>query len=207
MLSSSRMFQGVLLLGAIGLLSACTMEPGRYTGGGTINSLGGAGRAQISFTADGCDAKNVKGNLHYNDNTAIEYQDIGGVKFKATVTSAGLCTNKQAATTNQIVAGDYGNFPGCRTQYLPLRTLNPLDEECGPGQIAVLFDYASSNPRVPGNGNGLFCAAAAGPGAGGKLHGYILPIILKSGPYAGYRNSGSLVGNVMPHSCDATDNS
>ncbi|HWU71361.1 MAG TPA: hypothetical protein VN017_08410 [Pseudoxanthomonas sp.] len=202
---SSKPFRCVLALSVVGLLSGCVMEPGRYTGGGTINSLGGAGRAQISFNADGCDPKNVKGNVHYNDNTAIEYQDIGGVKFKATVTTAGLCTTQAASTAAQILRGDYGNVPGCNTAYQPLRTRNPLDEQCSPGQIAIMFDYASSNPKAPGNGTGLFCAAAAGAGAGGNLHGYILPVILKTGPYAGYRNGGSLVGNVMPHSCDATE--
>jgi len=204
MLLSSKSLQGVLILAAIGVLSGCQVEPGRYTGGGTINSLGGAGRAQISFNADGCDTENVKGNLHYSDKTAIEYQTIGGVSFRGKVTAAGLCTAKD--TGRPHVPGDWGGDPGCNSQYATLDENlqeNPLDAECNPGQVAVLFDYTSSNPNAPGAGTGLLCAATAGAGAGGSLHAFVLPIILKTGPYMGYINGGSLIGNAMPHACDA----
>ena len=198
---SNKWLQGALLLGAAGLLSACVSEPARYTGGGTINSLGGAGRAQVSFTANGCDPKNVKGNVHYNDHTAIEYQDIGGVNFKAKVVNAGMCTYERTGRPIQL-PDDFGGDPGCNTQY-PAE-VDPLLAECDAGQAFALFDYTSTNPKAPGAGKGLICVVTAGAGAGGSLHAIVSPIMIKTGPYKGYINRGSLVGNAMMHSCAAS---
>lgn len=192
MLLSSKPLQGVLILAVIGSLSACVAEPARYTGGGTINSLGGTGRAQISFNADGCDPKNVKGNLHYSDKTAIEYQATGGVSFKAKITNAGMCT-KEFTGRPIVLPDDFGGDPGC----------HKAANECRGGQAFALFDYTSTNPRVPGAGKGIICTQMAGPGAGAGRHAIVAPIRVKSGPYEGYVNTGSLIGNAVPHACGA----
>lgn len=203
MLLSNKSLQGALVLGAIGLLAGCESAPGRYTGGGTINSLGGPGRAQVSFTADGCDPANVKGNLRYNDKTAIEYQTMGGVNFRAKITAAGVCTNTRTGRPIDLVNGEFGGDPGCNTSYPG--QLDPLLAECDAGQAFALFDYTSTNAEAPGAGKGVLCTQMAGAGAGGGFHAIVSPIILKTGPYKGYINRGTLVGNAMPHSCDAPD--
>lgn len=181
---TANMLKVAVLIGAAGMLSACEMEPARMTGGGTMHSLGGDGRAQIAFTADGCDPDNVKGQFQFGDQTAIEWQDNGGVKLHGTVTTAGMCTEQPAE-------GDVLGDPGCGTSY---------QGECDAGQMAILFDYRSTNPHNPGTGEGLVCAQSAGPGAGSGLHAIAI-INLQSGPYDGYQNLGALVGNASVHAC------
>lgn len=183
------MFKGAALVGAAILLSACEMAPAHMTGGGTMHSLGGDGRAQLAFTADGCDVDNVKGQLQFGDRTAIEWQANGGVKLHGNVTSAGMCTEEESTDPDN----PFGD-PGCGTSQLG---------ECDPGQMAILFDYDSTNPAAPGAGEGLVCAQSAGPGAGGSLHAIGI-INLQSGPYEGYANLGALVGNAQVHGCQAS---
>lgn len=180
-------FKGAAVVGAACLLAACEMAPARMTGGGTMHSLGGDGRAQIAFSADGCDPENVKGQLQFGDQTAIEWQANGGVKLHGNVTSAGMCTDQPGE-------GDIFGDPGCGTSQLG---------ECDPGQMAILFDYDSINPGSPGSGEGLVCAQSAGPGAGGSLHAIGI-MRLQSGPYEGYANLGALVGNAQVHGCQAS---
>jgi len=186
----SRSVRGVLLVGVTAsLLSACVVEPGKYTGGGTINSLGGAGRAQVAFTADSCNPDKIKGNLIYNDKTAIEYQNVGGVSFRGNVVKAGVCGSDVDLLTPATDSGcfDQSQVGGPR--------------QCKPGQFAILFDYTSTSPGAPGSGRALACSQTAGPGAGGDLHATIFPITVLTGPFQGYINDGTLVGNAQYQAC------
>ena len=183
---NSHVLKVAALIGVAGLLSACEMAPARMTGGGTMHSLGGEGRAQIAFTADGCDPDNVKGQFQFTDHTAIEWQERGGVKLHGTVTTAGMCTSEPS----DELLGD----PGCGSSQLG---------ECDAGQMAILFDYGSTNPHNPGDGQGLVCAQSAGPGAGKNLHAIAI-VNLQSGPFAGYQNYGALIGNASVHECKSS---
>lgn len=191
----SRSVRGVLLVGAtVGLLSACVMEPGKYTGGGTINSLGGAGRAQVAFTADSCNPDKIKGNVIYNDKTAIEYQNVGGVSFRGNVVEAGLCTADM-----DLTPGPDGNIDlsGACTDQSQLGG----QRQCKTGQFAIVVDYTSTSPGAPGTGRAVVCSQSAGAGAGGELHAMILPVSVLSGPFQGYVNDGTLVGNAQYQAC------
>lgn len=193
----SRSVRGALLVGTtISLLSACVMEPGRYTGGGTLNSLGGPGRAQIAFTADGCDPDKVKGQVVYNDKTAIEYQNIGGVSFRGNVVSAGVCRSDIDLTKIGEDGTTFDDPAGCTNmqQYGGPRM-------CSSGQFAIMVDYTSTTPGAPGTGQVLVCSQTAGPGAGGELHALVYPITVLSGPFEGYINEGSLIGNAQYQAC------
>ncbi|WP_341501269.1 hypothetical protein [Gallaecimonas sp. GXIMD4217] len=177
--------QGLVLLAAITALAGCEKLDGKVTAGGTLNSLGGNGKAVFTVNAQRCNGKPVKGHANFQDKTAIDWQAQGGVSFNARVTDAGLCGD-------DIPLDD--GIPVC-------------DLDCGPGQYQVDFDYRSTNPALPGEGSGIVCLMDTGEGVNRSYdtHGIINLLRIDSGPFSGYANMGSMSGNVQAHDCPAAD--
>ena len=60
----SRVRNAFLALVVICGLSGCVVLPGKFTGGGWINSAGGSGKANFGFNADSCSGT-TKGHFNY----------------------------------------------------------------------------------------------------------------------------------------------
>jgi len=169
---SNRLLTLSTLAGAF-LLASCG-QPGKVTGGGTMNSAGGAGKAVFTFHADSCTEGTVKGSMNLHDSSAIEFEALNGVKLKADVTDTYFCV------------GDIEDFDA------------PLCA-CSDGFQEVLFDYVSTNPKADGQGDGIACLADFGE-KGAGIHGASI-ISIASGPFGGYYNVGTIHGNVQQHEC------
>jgi len=161
---------------AAALLTGCG-QPAKVTGGGTMNSAGGSDKAVFTFQADSCDAENIKGSINFHDSSAIDFEDVNGVKFKGEVQSTYYCSN--------AIADLSAAKPTC---------------ECAPGYQEVNFEYDSSNSQAAGDGTGIACLADFGEK--GPIKGMAI-VTINSGPYQGYTNAGTLEGNVQQHACKA----
>lgn len=170
--------------------SGCVVEGNaKYTGGGTLNSAGGSGKALVTVNADTCAGnENVRGRITYSDRSAIEFEGVGGVNAVATVTKAGVCA----------MGGDGAS-------------LDPDDSECiCEGWPAAIGTYVSKNPAAPGEGVFRACFLQT-RGYAGDLGGLDSNVVLINdvsfvgGPYDGYQNHGTMSGNVQSHACSTTD--
>ena len=172
-----------LIAAPLALAVACE-EPGKVTGGGTLDSAGGPGKSTFAFNASSCPDANgeptLKGKVNYIDRTAIDFEDVGGVTFHGDVTNAFFCSNDAAS----------GIPCNCGLTF------------SSGGMYEIQFDYSSRNNGAPGEGEGIICAFDFGQGRG--LHGAVLVAAL-SGPFEGYQNFSSVSGNVKSHSCDTPD--
>ncbi|MCG9695884.1 hypothetical protein [Shewanella sp. Isolate11] len=147
----------------------------KFTGGGTLNSAGGADKAVLTFKAEKCDGE-VSGQMNFHDKSAIDFEDIGGVKLKAEITNVGFC----AMTMNA--------------------DMDPADECSCENQYEAHFTYSSTNPAAPGEGTGKACFFDTGEGKG-NFHGAITLLALSTGPYQTYINGGTVSGNIQEHAC------
>ncbi|MFY8274651.1 hypothetical protein AAEU32_11065 [Pseudoalteromonas sp. SSDWG2] len=180
---------GLLILGVAAALSGCAKLDGRVTAGGTLNSKGGAGNAVFTAHAARCDG-NVSGRVNYQDKTAIDYQQTGGIAFNAEVFGAGLCSVDPVSPDG-----------------LEDETRHCKQDICTEGMYQVEFNYDSTNPNAPGEGQGFACMMDIGEGikSGFGANGILNIMLLESGPYAGYSNMGTIKGNVQLHDCPASD--
>ncbi|QDH68717.1 hypothetical protein [Marilutibacter alkalisoli] len=166
--------------------SACTVEGNaKYTGGGTLPSAGGTGKAVLNINADTCDGnENARGRIKYADRTAIDFENVGGVKLTAELLKAGICS-----TDNDM------------------SSLDPNDSECiEEGWPSVYGAYTSTNPAAPGSGKFRASFYSQRDGALGGLDKNVVlikDISLVDGPYHGYFNHGVMNGNVQTHACAA----
>jgi hypothetical protein len=167
------------------LASGCTIEGQmKYTGGGTMNSSGGTGKANLTVNADTCGIS-PKGRIKYQDNTAIDFLDKGGVSLDATILKAGICT--QTGILSEDPEDPYSGQTECTC----------------PGWPAVKADYTSTNPKLPGSGRLLTCFynfRNQGEQSN-ESEMYVRQVTLTTGPYAGYTNAGTLSGNIHQASC------
>ena len=171
-----------ILIPAVVLMTGCTVgELGKVSGGGSMHSAGGAGKATVAFHGSNCeDSKGnvvTKGTLNFLDHTAIEFEDVGGVNLKGDLSSANLCRTEPNA---ELIDDD---------TFLC---------DCDPGYYQLNVSYDSKNNNAPGSGEAIACVADFGSGKG--LHG-VVGITVLSGPYEGYGNFGSVAGNVQAHTC------
>ncbi|WP_223669804.1 hypothetical protein [Kangiella shandongensis] len=165
---------------AILVVSGCELTgEGKFTGGGHMNSAGGDKNAVFTFNVKKCDGMDATGKVNYQDQSAIDFEDIGGVKLKAEVTDFGLCTM-------DLSNPDLAFECSCLDQY------------------EAQFTYESSNPGAPGSGTGYACFVDTGEGKG-NFHGAITAFSLSDGPFDGYLNHGTLNGNVQDHGCPSSD--
>lgn len=165
------------------LASGCSIDGQmKYTGGGTMNSSGGTGKALLNVNADTCDTE-PKGRIKYSDSTAIDFVGQGGVSLDATIRKAGICN---------------------ATQQISLDPGDPdfVDCDCH-GWPAVNADYTSTNPKLPGSGRLVTCFynAKADGMQSNESEMYVQQVTLKTGPYAGYKNAGTLRGNITQAAC------
>jgi hypothetical protein len=153
----------------------------KYTGGGTMNSSGGTGKANLNVNADTC-GDEPKGRIKYSDSTAIDFLNNGGVSLDATILKSGICS----------ATGEISSDPADQI----------LECDC-PGWPAVKADYTSTNPKLPGTGRLLACFYNAKSDGSQSFESEMLvqQVTLKTGPYAGYKNSGTLSGNITQASC------
>lgn len=184
------MQQQVRILGAVvaSLLAVgCTVQGNaKYTGGGSLNSAGGDGKAIFTVNADTCAGNdNVRGRVKYADSTAIDFEAVGGVKLTAQVQKAGVCGLDLE-----------GSF-------------DPDDSECiCEGWPAVVGTYVSDNPAAPGEGKFRACFASTREyEIGGVDQNVVLvnDVSLVGGPYDGYFNHGTMSGNIKTHACAAAE--
>lgn len=177
------------LMAGVLLLSGCVVDGNaKYTGGGTLNSAGGDGKAQFTINADTCSGnENARGRVTYADRTAIDFEDVGGVNVVATVAKAGVCAQ-----------GGSGS-------------LDPDESECiCEGWPAAVGTYVSKNPAAPGEGVFRACFLSTRTYTG-DLAGLDPNVILINdvsfvgGPFDGYQNHGTMSGNVQSHACNATE--
>ncbi|QKX16410.1 hypothetical protein [Microbulbifer sp. YPW1] len=172
---------------AITLATAgCVKMDGKVNGGGTMNSMGGAGKAVMTFNAERCDEQPVKGQVNFQDKTAIDWENDGGVSFRANVVEAGLCGEDIEFSGDAALA---------------------CDQRCGPGEFEVAFEYDSTNPQLPGEGTGVACLVDWGEGvnASYRING-MASISVDTGPFSSYANRGALSGNVQTQECPSTKN-
>ncbi|TKB47835.1 hypothetical protein [Thalassotalea mangrovi] len=167
----------------IGTLSTgCTLVgEGKFTGGGTMNSAGGAEKAVLTFKAEKCDEE-VSGQMNFHDRSAIDFEDVGGVKLTADITNVGFCELT-------MDPDGLGGPDACTCE----------------NQYEAHFTYSSTNPAAPGEGTGKACFFDTGEGKG-NFHGVVTLLAMDSGPYQTYLNAGTVSGNVQEHSCPSTKN-
>lgn len=165
-----------LIIGGLAfLLAGCEMD-GKVTGGGTMNSAGGDGKAIFTFNGQRCPDQSgvveTKGKVVFHDKAAIDFEGVGGVDIHGTMINTAFCGGE--IDTSQ---------PQCR---------------CSDGNYQIEFDYRSTNKNASGEGQGIACVRDLGEGRG--AHGTAV-VQLESGPYQGYANVGALSGNVQAHEC------
>ncbi|WP_196141184.1 hypothetical protein [Aliikangiella sp. G2MR2-5] len=171
---SKRLLTITTLTGAL-ILAGCG-QPGKVTGGGTMHSAGGSDKSVFTFHADSCDEGQVKGSMNLHDSSALDFEDVNGVKLKADVDSTYFCS------------GDLDfDAPLCA---------------CSEGFQEVNFTYQSTNPKTDGGGQGIACLGDFGEKGNSDLKGAAI-ISISTGPYSGYYNVGTVSGNVQQHSCPA----
>ncbi len=182
-------YLGLLVLGTITTLSGCAKLDGRVTAGGTLNSQGGDGKAVFTAHAARCDGE-ISGRVNYQDKSAIDWQQMGGVAFNAKVSDAGLCSEDPVAPDG-----------------LEDETRHCKQDICTEGMFQVEFNYNSTNPAAPGEGSGFACMIDIGEGvkSGFGANGILNVMLLESGPYQGYHNAGTMGGNVQVHDCPSSD--
>lgn len=169
---------GALIVVSAALAIGCGV-PGKVTGGGSIQSADGVSgdKAHFGFNGNQCDmSRPAKGEIEYHDASFTAFNPKG-VKLHGDMTSSELC----------VPLGEGNYSPNCLT--------------CGsPGVYALGFTYQSTNPDVPGTGDGVACMVEAGPASGASQD--YAAIVLFSGPFSGYINGYYPVqGNVQNHTC------
>lgn len=148
---------------------------GKVTGGGTIVSASGNGKANFGFNGDSCSGE-VKGKFNFHDK--YYSADKGGVKMNGTVTGTDHCV-----------------AVGAGTQY------SGECLQCANGYI-VKLDYKSTNPDSPGAGQAIACVIDNGQGMKATSSDSIW-VKVSSGPYSGYYSNGNVQGNIKGHACDS----
>lgn len=198
------------LAAAIVALSGCT--PAIYTIGGTIPSTNpskGATKAQFSLSGDSCDGDlEATGTFTYHDKSATAWnpkQKGVGLQMTGPVLFVSDCSNPTAEGEAEFCAGAWEGDLNPEVQYLldncPLR-----------GQVSGVpvkyfgAIYVSTNARYPGEGIVFGCAQDNGQGGKVDYKDWATIIVPSefeeaNGPYAGYRNTGSVQGNVATFAC------
>ncbi len=177
---------GMLALLASTLLAAgCSVVglPTRMTGGGTLPSAGGAQKAVVTVNADTC-ASAPKGRITYADRSAVDFEKVGGVLFRADVVKAGLCAGPPPDPNN--IFGP----PECNCPLSP----------------ALVADYTSTNPAAPGSGKLYACFTAIKDDTKQGSDKHIVrvdEVRLVGGPFDTYLNKGIMDGNIQQHACTA----
>jgi hypothetical protein len=169
----------LLLLGS--LVSGCGASVrGRVTGGGWFPSAAEDGtKANFGFNASSCDAtfqcgvwSNVKGHFNFHDKGA-------GVKLNGEVVGVTKC----------LWSGVYND--SCRRCFEP----------GGEGDYVIAVDYRSTNPFAPGTGEAFVCVRDNGEGLKATRSDFV-KLVVDSGPFEHYSNSGTVQGNIQAHACD-----
>lgn len=184
----------VALLG----LSGCAV-PGKVTGGGWMLSQAcddngncdRCGKANFGFNADSCDDScSVVGHFNYHDKNAPDYADDGGVKMNGVVIEAAECVEFSLDTS---FACSY-----CLDNYYD------NDGDNYGAVYAVKVRYTSTNPKIRGIGYAVGCVIDNGEGVNATEADMAVFEVL-TGPYAGYKNSGEVHGNIQAHECEDRD--
>ncbi|MDH5764721.1 MAG: hypothetical protein OEZ38_01805 [Gammaproteobacteria bacterium] len=166
----------IVIAACISILYGCSNATnGKVTGGGTIVSASGNGKANFGFNGDSCTGK-VKGKFNFHDK--YHNADKGGVKLNGTVTGTDHC----------IATGTGARYSGDCTQ-------------CANGYI-VKLNYKSTNPKIPGTGEAIACVVDNGQGMKATSSDSIW-VKATSGPYSGYFSKGNVQGNIKGHACDS----
>ncbi|MDH5630861.1 MAG: hypothetical protein OEY96_11980, partial [Gammaproteobacteria bacterium] len=147
---------------------------GKVTGGGTIASAAGEGKANFGFNGDSCSGQ-VTGKFNFHDKDFGA--ETGGVKMNGTVKATDHCVASGTGTK-----------------------LNTMCSQCANGYLITL-DYKSTNPKKKGNGSAMACVKDNGQGMKATSSDSIW-VKVTSGPYSGYNNNGNVQGNIKAHSCD-----
>jgi hypothetical protein len=182
---SRRPFVAAAAAAAIALAVSACAEKTKVTGGGTIPSVK-YGKANFGFNGNSCKGE-VKGNFNYHDKSAWGYDyPSGGVKLHGSVEKAAKCLDVLDPTTDYAPA-----FCSLVCKKLGLPALG----------VEVL--YESTNPKAPGYGTAWACMRDNGEGA--KSYDDQVVIVVKDGPYKGYKNYGKVQGNIQEHGCGEED--
>ena len=155
-------------------LSACYEEDGKVTGGGSIESSSGSGKANYGFNGSDCDG-NLKGNFNYHDRAA-------SVKIKGELSNAGLCTDTEQAGVTVRNDNCY-NY-------------------CSDGDYILEFDYNSRAQFVSGEGTGIACLTDGGEGKGASDKIGVHIITGPSAGYVNIQEASR--GNIQGHACPAS---
>jgi len=165
----------VVFAGLLTIAGCTNAVNGKVTGGGTIVSASGSGKANFGFNGDSCSGK-VQGKFNFHD---MNYaKDKGGVKMNGTVTATDHCV---ASGTGVRYATD------CTS--------------CAGGYI-IKLNYRSTNPGMKGDGVATACVKDNGQGMKATSSDSIW-IRANTGPYQGYYSAGNVQGNIKGHSCDS----
>lgn len=166
------------------ILSGCAID-GKVTGGGTMASISGTGKAVLAFNANSCGGS-VSGQFNFHDKNYTEYPR--GVKMHGDIVGADRCVAEETAGSRENAACETSfdeNPPGCMGGYV------------------VTVKYRSTNSKARGAGRATVCVIDHGRGARTSGMDEVW-LRVNSGPYAGYFNKGKIKGNIQSHECDST---
>lgn len=179
----------IVLFGLI--MAGCVYGPAKVTGGGFIDPVQNATKANFGFNVDGCEAYeicdgvwgNIGGHFNYLDretNYVSRRGEKGGVKMNGEVVGAFECLKAREE---------------CRRCY--------QDDDGVEASYMFEVHYRSTNPfwGKGETGTAVVCAIDFGEGAN-ALHPDFMTIKVESGPYARYRNHGPIQGNIQAHPCE-----
>jgi hypothetical protein len=164
-----------------GLTVAGCKENIKVTGGGWIPAKYDEDvMANFGFNGESC-KPGVRGQFNYHDRS-------DDLKAKGYVTGVIDCSAKFAPSECRHCKTAIGEY---------------VDDDNT--LIAIQFDYRSTNPHNPGEGEGFACVIDNGEGVNATSADFAA-IGFRYGPYDQYVNKGSVQGNIQEHSCKPADN-
>lgn len=177
-----RAIKALLVLASMVVAAGCSVDPSipvNLRGGGTLPSAGGDQKAVVTVVVDTC-VGGPRGRITYADRSAVDFEKVGGVAFRAEVVKAGYCLG-------------------------PPDPNNLFVAECNcPLSPAMVADYTSTNPAAPGSGrlHACFTSVRDDTKAGSDKHVVrVDEVRLVGGPFDNYVNKGIMDGNVQDLGC------
>jgi len=203
---------GIGLFAALTLTVSGCLIPGAVSGGGWIPSADGVSgdKANFGFSGQQCDlTQPPTGNFNFHDKTS-KFSAPGSVKMNGTLVDAGQCAISSCTTNADCTQAADGTCITTGSGLFCAYPNNPLIQGClvcvgvfgaplPTKTYGLDVNYTSTNTAFPGTGTASVCVIDNGQGSNASEDQ--LAIVVESGPYGGYENSGSVQGNISAQTC------